>query len=163
MQQPSLPCFCQFLILAEGQRSRLADHKGRSEHHTMPQSHDALQFVRRMLAYLVERWSRHVTGLACVPLRILTMKAICTWSFLSNLPSTCSLGRSNPNEGEPTNKLVTLVNLWADAQAPRHLTIHSRKHPHIAAKTCTGRTRSFSHIMTQLSMATFTLIPKIHY
>ena len=35
----SKPCclvFCQCLILAEGQRSPLADHKGRSEHHTLP-------------------------------------------------------------------------------------------------------------------------------
>ena len=111
MQQTLLPCFCQCLLLAEGQRSPLADHRGRSEHHTLPQSHDALQFVRRMLPYLLERWSRLVTGLACVPLHILTMKAICTWSFLSNLPSTCSLGRSNPNEVEPTNKPMTLVNL----------------------------------------------------
>ena len=55
MQQTLLPCFCQCLILAEGQRSPLADHKGRSEHHTLPQSHDALQFVRRVLAYLLER------------------------------------------------------------------------------------------------------------
>ena len=54
MQHTLLPCFCKSLTLAEpkscgGERSPFADHKGRSEHHALPQSHDVLQFVRSML------------------------------------------------------------------------------------------------------------------